>query len=144
MRFTILNAALIWFASTSASAAPAFSKVPDLKCPEELSLAPDQSLTQTPEGWRKFVDTANYRALLLSADFYSGSPEGRAMLIPQDDGTVSFAPNDGWIACVYERTPVQITRKIPAPYSSCKVVFTSKKAKAKDARRGPIDAVECR
>ncbi len=125
-----------------ANAESAFVKVPELKCPDKLDLAFNQKLNKAPKGWRKFVDKTNF--YLDHVNFYSGAPEGSAMLKPEDDGTVTFARKDGWIACVYQHTVVQVTRKIPDPYSNCRAVFVSKETQDKNPLLGPIDSIECR
>ena len=148
MKYHFIGIMLIQgFIAASAYAEPPksdFVKVPELKCPEEISVAPDQKLNKTPKGWRKFVDKT-YRSFLDRANFYSGAPEGMAMLMPDDNAIAEFDDkHDGWISCVYRNTVVQITRKVPKQFHACRAVHYSKEATDKNPLIGTLDFIECR
>lgn len=135
--------------ASSSLAEPAkttFVKMPELKCPEEIAVAPDQKLNRTPKGWRKFVDRTNFKARLERVNFYSGAPETLAMLKPDDDGAVQLSSekHEGWVACVYTDTVVQLTRKIPKRFHVCRAVSVSKEAQDRNPQLGYLDAVECK
>jgi len=127
MRFSWLRTVIVSVATISCWPAVAGNsakwKPLDWMCPPVIDVEANQTLKKTPEGWRKFVDSTNYRANLEGIHFYDGEPEQMADLRPDDNGLVDVQDRPHWITCKYLATSVQLTRVLPRALRECRVQY---------------------
>lgn len=117
----------------------------DMSCPP--AIGPDQSLTESPAGWRAWTDNRNAPSVWENVEFYSGPPEQGAALVPNNDGArepPSWAwgakpSHPIWQVCVYSDTTVKLARPLPPGLKGCRLAYTALNANAR-----PVPAkVDC-
>jgi hypothetical protein len=98
-------------------------------CPTQIDV--QQGARQPPSGFDTFNVGDSYP--LINIQFSDGSPDQKAWLAPTSttkakNGTYSVwafeLPNDGiWMSCVYNRTSVVASVRLPAAVTSCRVNY---------------------
>jgi hypothetical protein len=99
-------------------------------CPETIVV--EQKLAKPLSPWEAFLEDGSYP--LMSISFFDGHPQEKASLVPDSEikrkgkliSTWQFSrenPRGYWIACVYNRTNVMLTRRLVPTTSKCEVTY---------------------
>jgi hypothetical protein len=109
---------------------PAFAQAAEPTCP--ASLAVDETLKQSPEGWTQSRSDIPRR--LSGITIFDGDPKELASLVGDQHktsktvlvSTWQFTPGTQyWMSCSYSGTRIVLSRPIPRNYRACAITYAT-------------------